>query len=451
MGGCFGSATDRGINPNAVDLTHFEILKVVGRGGFGKVNAVENRNDKQLYAMKTIDKQRLLTSTNHLRTVWIERNVMALFYSNFLVHLHWALQDERNLYLIMHFMKGGDLRFYLTQHGKLTESMCRFYAAEILLALEEMNSLNIVYRDLKPENVLLDEFGHIRVSDFGLCKVLRKNQHYQARGESGTSGYMAPEVVSLQDYDTSQDVWSFGVIIYEFLHHSLPFATKSEVLEKHPKLSSSLSNECRSLLIGLLTKSRKSRLGCGPAKWDDIKNHEWFKGIDWNAAAEKALTPPFVPEADVANCSAIYDLEEQFFGDDGKTKVPIDAKQQEKFKGFDYHTEFVPSLIGKSQDEVVAYFDRVREQRKVDRLLEEGFEPSAWLEDSKFDSRDGASRRGNSVAGSRRGSHMNDHTHAVARSEDASGSGEARDSGMVKHNNEDSLLTVSKPEISVST
>lgn len=378
---CCGSRVKR-INPDFVDLTHFEILKVVGKGGFGKVNAVENRNDKQLYAMKTMDKERLLSSNSHLRTVWIERNVMALFRSNFLVHLHWAMQDERNLYLMMHFMKGGDLRYYLTNQGKMTENRCRFYAAEILLALEEMNSLNIAYRDLKPENVLLDEYGHIRVSDFGLCKVLRQSQNYQARGESGTSGYMAPEVISLQDYDTSQDVWSFGIIIYEFLHLYLPFLSKMEVLDKNPKISSSLSKECHSLINGLLTKNRKYRLGCGPGKWEEVKNHEWFKGIDWEAAADRLLVPPFVPEKDVANCSTIFEIEETFFGDDGRTRTPIEQVDQDKFIGFDYRTEFVPALIGKSQDEAAAYLDRVLEQKKADQftagieLSRESFESS---------------------------------------------------------------------------
>jgi len=366
--GCCGNQRPRGINQDCVDLSHFEILKVVGRGGFGKVNAVENRNDKQLYAMKTMDKRRLLSSSNNLRTVWIERNVMALFRSNFLVHLHWAMQDESNLYLMMHFMKGGDLRYYLTNHGKMTESKCRFYAAEILLALEEMNSLRIVYRDLKPENVLLDEFGHIRVSDFGLCKVLRQSQNYQARGESGTAGYMSPEVVSLQDYDTSQDVWSFGVLVYEFLHVALPFVTKADVLEKNFRVSSSLSPECHSLLQGLLTKDRKLRLGCGVDKWDEVKHHPWFKSIDWEAAADRALVPPFIPEADVANCSTIFEIEETFFGDDAKKRSPIDAKQQQKFKGFDYHTEFAPALVGKNQDEVTVYLDRLHEQRQADHM-----------------------------------------------------------------------------------
>lgn len=362
-----GAQQSQRINPNVVDLSHFEILKVVGRGGFGKVNAVENRNDKQLYAMKTIEKERLLEGKSHLRGVWIERNVMALFKSHFLVHLYWALQDERNLYLIMSFMKGGDLRYHLTNHGKMTENNCRFYAAEILVALEEMNSLHIVYRDLKPENVLLDELGHIRISDFGLCQVLRQSQNYQVRGESGTSGYMGPEVVSRQSYDTSQDVWSFGIVLYEFLHCALPFGDTAEVLGIEPKIHSNLSPQCHSLLRGLLTKDPKARLGCGAGKWQEVKDHEWFRGIDWDAVADRSLVPPFVPDGEAANCEPIHEIEETFFGDDGKDRPPLDEAQQARFVGFDYHTEFAPALIGQSQEEVEAYLSRVHEQRKADR------------------------------------------------------------------------------------
>lgn len=259
------------------------------------------------------------------------------------------------------------MRYYLKNQGKMTEDSCRFYAAELLVALEEMNSLNIVYRDLKPENVLLDEFGHIRISDFGLCQVLRQSQNHQIRGESGTTGYMAPEVISQQFYNMSQDVWSYGVVLYEFLHHALPFGDPSEVLGIEPRMRSSLSPQCLSLLQGLLTKDPKMRLGCGESKWQEVKEHEWFRGIDWEAVADKALVPPFKPDAETANCEPIHEIEETFFGDDGKDRPPIDEAQQVKFVGFDYHTEFSPALLGQSQEAVELYLSRVQEQRKADR------------------------------------------------------------------------------------
>jgi serine/threonine protein kinase len=152
--------------------------------------------------------------------------------SPFLVHLYWAFQDDQYLYLVMNFMKGGDLRYYLDKHGPMPEATCRFYVAELLLAVEEMNSLGLVYRDLKPENILLDEDGHLRLSDFGLVYDLKNTQDGMTSGEAGTRGYLSPEVLTGR-YGFTQDVWSYGITIYELLHQSV-FITSHRIISLFP-------------------------------------------------------------------------------------------------------------------------------------------------------------------------------------------------------------------------
>jgi serine/threonine protein kinase len=337
MGICFSGPQLPPINKVEVDLSHYEVLKVVGKGAFGKVNAVENRTDGKLYALKTMDKEKFLGKKSLLKTLWIERQVMAMFRSWFLVQVHWAFQDEHNLYFVMHFMRGGDLRYYMEQEGQMSEVKCRFYAAEILLALEEMTLYNILYRDLKPENILLDENGHIRVSDFGLCTILTEQHGFMTRGLSGTSGYMAPEVLARTHYNCSQDVWSFGIVLFEFLHCHRPFKDNADVMEGSPPYVG-LSAECIDLLEGLLTKDPALRLGCGPNRWEEVKGHKWFQTIDWTEATECKLIPPYVPKPDVAHCSVIFNLEDQFFTADGDQRK-VTAEDQKLFDGFDYRNK----------------------------------------------------------------------------------------------------------------
>ena len=222
MGNCAGSSADPP-NPLHVDLTHFELLKVVGKGGFGKVNAITQLSTQELLALKRIEKSRIIKSKSHLSMVWTERKIMSIVRSPFLCHLRYAFESDTELFLVMPFLQGGDLRFHLKERGRMREETAKFYAAQIVLGLEELHRHWIVYRDLKPENVLLDAKGNIQITDFGLAFMLRDDDKRRTRGQAGTRGYMAPETMGVRGYGLSVDYFSLGVMLYELLHGVRPW------------------------------------------------------------------------------------------------------------------------------------------------------------------------------------------------------------------------------------
>ena len=222
MGNCSGSSAEPP-NPDNVDLTHFELLKVVGKGGFGKVNAITQLSTQELLALKRIEKSRIIKSKSHLSMVWTERKIMSIVQSPYLCHLRYAFESDTELFLVMPFLQGGDLRFHLKERGRMREETAKFYAAQIVLGLEELHSHWIVYRDLKPENVLLDAAGNLQVTDFGLAYMLKDEDKRRTRGQAGTRGYMAPETMGVRGYGLTVDYFSFGVMLYELLHGVRPW------------------------------------------------------------------------------------------------------------------------------------------------------------------------------------------------------------------------------------
>jgi len=210
-----------------VNIDDFEILRVVGRGAFGFVKACIKKDSGKLYAMKCIDKKRVM-ATDSVATIMAEREFLSMMDSRFTVCLRYAVMSEDCLLLVLDLMVGGDLKFHLNKDERFDEERSRFYAAEILLGLEHMHSKNIVYRDMKLENVLLDEFGHCRISDLGLAVKMSD----KVRGYAGTPGYTAPEVIKNKYYSHMADFFSYGVMVYRFLSGKKPFAKKLDRKER---------------------------------------------------------------------------------------------------------------------------------------------------------------------------------------------------------------------------
>ncbi|KAL6051712.1 putative Proliferation-associated serine/threonine protein kinase [Balamuthia mandrillaris] len=205
-----------------VSLTDFELLKILGVGAFGKVVMVKKKDNNQIYAMKVIHKEDVAISERSIRNLRSERDILTNDHP-FLVHLHFSFQDENNLYLVMDYISGGDMFFHLRKHHRFSQKATQLFAAEILLALEHLHSFGIIYRDLKPENVLFDREGHVCLTDFGISKKLEEQK---TKTLCGTPSYLAPEILKGQEYGESVDWWSLGVLALEMAtgHVSLLFS-----------------------------------------------------------------------------------------------------------------------------------------------------------------------------------------------------------------------------------
>jgi len=290
----------------------FEILKLIGKGNFGKVFQVRKKDTGRIYAMKVLHKQDLIERREVEHTL-AEKNILIQAEAcPFLVGLKFSFQTRTNLYLVTDFMNGGELFWHLQNEVRLSEERAKFYAAEIVLALEHLHKYNIVYRDLKPENILLDATGHISLCDFGLCKENLGNGQ-TTHTFCGTSEYLAPEVLAECGYGKSVDWWSLGILFYEMIAGFSPFYTHDTQLMYRRILFGKLkfpkglfSDEAKSLIKGLLARNPQHRLG---AYQDaaEIKSHPFFANINWEALANKQSPPPFKPNVISADDTSCFD------------------------------------------------------------------------------------------------------------------------------------------------
>jgi len=317
----------------------FELLRVLGQGSFGKVflvRKIKGKDSGTLYAMKVL-KKATLKVRDRVRTK-LERNILADVNHPFIVKLQYAFQTEGKLYLILDFLRGGDLFTRLSKEVMFTEEDVKFYLAELALALNHLHSVGIIYRDLKPENILLDSSGHIAVTDFGLCK---EGVEEKAFSFCGTVEYMAPEVVNRRGHDFSADWWSFGVLMFEMLTGRLPFQgedrkqTMNQILKAKLGMPTFLSPEAQGLLRALFKRNPTNRLGSGPNGIEDIKAHTFFSSIDWEQLVAKATPPPFQPTV-VADDTFHFDTEYTSRTPKDSPAVPASARAHELFRGFSY-------------------------------------------------------------------------------------------------------------------
>ena len=333
-----------------VSYKDFKPLKLLGRGSFGEVLLVRLIATGKVYAMKILDKKvlKMKKQQSHTKT---ERDLMVKINSPFIVNIKSAFQDDTNLYLVSEFMQGGDMFFHM-HDGQIvifSHDKTRFYILELVLALESLHKNNMVYRDLKPENILLDSKGHVKLTDFGLSKIL-EDEDDKAFTLCGTPQYLAPEVLLKKGYDKMVDWWSLGCVMYEMLMGRLPFAIKRgminlKIYEKKVDYPRKISNEARDLIEKFLVVNPTERLGYGPNGTDDIKNHPFFNGVDWDLAIQKKYKPPFIPKLK-------NDVDLRYF-DNCFTDEPIggpkrritirdrDREPSNEYKGFTYMAESV--------------------------------------------------------------------------------------------------------------
>ncbi|XP_065663895.1 G protein-coupled receptor kinase 3 isoform X2 [Hydra vulgaris] len=321
-------------------MNDFSVHRIIGRGGFGEVYGCRKTDTGKMYAMKSLDKKRIKLKQGE--TLALNERAMLSFVNNpFIVCMTYAFHTPDKLCFVLDLMNGGDLHYHLTQHGVFDEQSVRFYAAEIILGLEHMHTRFICYRDLKPANILLDENGHVRISDLGLaCDFSKKKPHACV----GTHGYMAPEVLQKSvAYDSCADWFSFGCMLFKLLRGHSPFRqqkTKDKyeidkmTLTMEVKFPSDLSPNMTSLLSGLLQKSVPKRLGCQGMGATELKEHPFFENIDWKEVELRKLQPPLIPPRGEVNAADAFDIGS--FDEEDVKGVKLTDTDQALYKDFNY-------------------------------------------------------------------------------------------------------------------
>ena len=312
-----------------IELDNFEIIKLIGEGTYGKVLLVRLKSNQNLYAMKILNKMLLKLKKQEIHTK-NERDIMVKISSPFIVNIKFAFQDDKNLYLVSEFMQGGELFFHLRKNRYFSEDLVKFYAMELVLAISHIHRKNAVYRDLKPENILLDKDGHIKLTDFGLSKIIKAND--KAYTICGTIKYIAPEILMNRGYKKEVDWWSLGCVLFEMLEGKAPFGMpvgeldmsffQRKVMFFHTK-----SQATKSFIRELLVFDPTKRLGYGTSGINLIKKHKFFEGVDWDKALKKEYKAPFIPQLN-------DDLDLKYFDKDF-TQKSIDAKKFQNKKNSD--------------------------------------------------------------------------------------------------------------------
>lgn len=336
---------------SSITRDDFKIKRMIGEGPTGKVYEVVKKDSNRVYAMKVMSK-RLLVAENELDHVFTERNMLVNELSSpFIAGLKYSFQTTNHLFLVMDYFPGGELFDLLERERCINESHCQMLAAEIICAFDNIHAHDIVYRNLKPESVLLDAHGHIALTDFGMCKQIKNSFELITEvPENITQEYLAPEMVLHEPYGKAVDWWSLGVLVFELLTGYPPFHSIddeelfSQILRSSIKfpIGSCISDEAKDFVTRLLERDPAKRLGA-QGDVEEVKAHDFFSDVNWNTVYKKQMQLPFAPDVE-------EQLNEEAIAAAAAISLPMTKKEstnahiplvsdQSKFKGFSFMRE----------------------------------------------------------------------------------------------------------------
>ena len=348
--------TEEKNNINQLNRDMFEFKYVIGKGGFGKVWQVIYKKTQEKYALKEMSKTKIIDKKSQ-KFINKELTLLKKLNNDFIVNMYYAFQDNDNLYLVIDFLSGGDLRYHVSRYHTFSEEQTRFFISCIIQGLSHIHSNNIIHRDIKPENLVLDSRGYVRITDFGIAK---ENEKDNSSETSGTPGYMSPEVILKKNHTFTTDFFAIGVIGYEFMKGRRPFiGTRNEIKEnmsnenyyeekikikKDDKIfKKGWSWDCVDFINSLLDVNMNKRLG-NKYGIKELKNHQWLKYYLWDEIENKSLESPFVPDLDNDNFDKDYCKDNDILTEKTKkryAKIISSDKYKNAFADFYYNKDLI--------------------------------------------------------------------------------------------------------------
>ena len=339
---------------SVISMNDFEVLSIIGRGAYAKVQLVRHKTDKKIYAMKSISKAKIVKD-NLIDKTFLERNLMLSVENRFIVSAHYSFQTETKLIIVSDYVPGGELKSRIKADQHFSVPRVRMYAAQLIEGIGYLHENGVLHRDLKPENVLIDVDGSLKITDFGFAKV-GMDEGDQTQSFCGTPYYIAPEMIMREPYSKSVDWWSLGVMIYEMTFGMPPFfnenvnLTYNSIVNDSPLFPNEtdlqfypgVDENIIDLINQLLEKNPENRLGSGPGDYHDVESHPFFNGFDFEALRRGELENEWKPtienKLDVSQFSSEFtNLTPQFSFDAPEV---IDASAQQQFQGFTWKDEF---------------------------------------------------------------------------------------------------------------